>query len=61
MTFNSDTRLTDTLEREILAQALDNQYNYSPMRSIQNLVSKLIKLREKGLVARGNESVSQML
>jgi hypothetical protein len=60
MTFNSDTRLTDTLEREILAEALNSQYNYSPIRSIQKLVSKMIKLREKGLVARGNASVGQM-
>ena len=61
MKFNTDTRLTDTLEREILAQVLEDQYRFSPLRSIQKLVSKAAKLREKGLVARGNTAVATMM
>ena len=39
MQTTNTVRLTDALERDLLAKAIDQQFRFRPLRSIGNLVS----------------------
>jgi len=36
-----DTRLTDELERELMAQAIEEQFRFRPLKALTQLLSKL--------------------
>jgi hypothetical protein len=41
MTQNTSTRLTDTLERDLLAKAMENQFRFRPLRIISKFVNEI--------------------
>lgn len=38
MTYTTTTRLTDTLERDLLAQAMEDQFRFRPLRAVSKFV-----------------------
>jgi hypothetical protein len=38
MSYNSSTRLTDALERDLLAKAMQDQFRFRPLRAVSKLV-----------------------
>jgi predicted transcriptional regulator len=38
MTTHTSTRLTDALERDLLAKAMESQFRFHPLRAIKNFV-----------------------
>ena len=58
MQINQSTRLTDSLERELLAQALDEQFRPHPIRAVKKLVRGLVSFRNR---ARSKVSIDQMI
>jgi len=61
MNISHDSRLTDSLERELLAQAFEDHYRPHPIRAIGNLISKIKVLRENSLAIRGAGAIKQMV
>jgi hypothetical protein len=41
LNINSDTRLTDELERELMMQAIQEQFRPHPLRALKSLLAKL--------------------
>jgi hypothetical protein len=39
MTHNTSTRLTDALERDLLAKAMENQFRFRPLRAVSKFVN----------------------
>jgi hypothetical protein len=39
MTYNTSTRLTDALERDLLAKAMENQFRFRPLRAVSKFVN----------------------
>jgi hypothetical protein len=39
MTYNTSTRLTDALERDLLAKAIENQFRFRPLRAVSKFVN----------------------
>jgi hypothetical protein len=58
---NHDSRLTDSLERELLAQAFENQYRLHPIQAVAKLLAKFKKLKAYGLYAGDKDAISQMV
>lgn len=38
MTYNTSTRLTDALERDLLAKAMEDQFRFRPLRTVGKIV-----------------------
>jgi len=38
MTHNTSTRLTDALERDLLAKAMEDQFRFRPLRAVSKFV-----------------------
>lgn len=38
MTYNTSTRLTDSLERDLLAKAMEDQFRFRPLRTVGKIV-----------------------
>lgn len=38
MTYNTSTRLTDSLERDLLAKAMEDQFRFRPLRAVSKIV-----------------------
>lgn len=38
---SNDIRLTDSLERELMAQAIEDQFRFRPLASLKNLWTRL--------------------
>lgn len=47
MTYNSSTRLTDALERDLLAKAMEDQFRFRPFRSVSKLVTGIASFAAK--------------
>ncbi|NDY84160.1 hypothetical protein G3I67_13070 [Orrella sp. NBD-18] len=58
MQINHSSRLTDSLERELLANALDEQFRPHPIRTVKKLVRGLVSFRNR---ARSKVSIDQMI
>jgi hypothetical protein len=41
LNLNADTRLTDELERELMMQAIQEQFRPHPLRALKKLLAKL--------------------
>jgi len=41
MTYNTSTRLTDALERDLLAKAMEDQFRFRPFRTVSKFVSNI--------------------
>ncbi len=54
------TRLTDELERQLMMQAIEDQFRFKPLEALKNLFSKIAALlsRDKPAVRRTAESAS---
>jgi hypothetical protein len=58
MPINQSTRLTDSLERELFAQAIEEQLRPHPLRAVKKLIRSLVNFRDS---ARSNSSIHQMV
>jgi hypothetical protein len=58
MQINNTSRLTDTLERELLANAMEEQSRPHPIRSLSKLFNELVSFTE---MARAKTKMSQMV
>lgn len=41
ITVGKDTRLTDELERQLMAQAIEEQFRFKPLEALKKLFAKL--------------------
>ena len=58
MQINNTSRLTDTLERELLTHAIEEQSRSHPIRSLGKLFNGLVSFTAS---ARANNKLSQMV
>ncbi len=48
-----DIRLTDELERQLMMQAIEDQYRFKPLLALKNLFSKLFNAADVGQAPQG--------
>jgi len=53
ITAGKDIRLTDELERQLMMQAIEDQYRFKPMLALKDFLSKLFAAAESVKAARG--------
>ena len=58
MTYNTSIRLTDALERDLLAKAMENQFRFRPLRAIGIFLNDIASFFE---TARAQTSVRDMV
>jgi len=58
MKITNTTRMTDTLERELLAHAMEEQFRPHPLRAVGKLFNGLVSFRA---VAHAKTSMGQMI
>ncbi len=58
MKITNTTRLTDNLERELLAHAMEEQFRPHPLRAVGKLFNGLVKFTSS---ARAKTSMGQMI
>lgn len=58
MQINTTSRLTDSLERELLANAMEQQFQPHPLRAVKRMVRGLMAFRTS---ARAQVSMDQMI
>lgn len=58
MQINNTSRLTDTLEREILAHAMESQFHPHPIRAVGKLINRLVSFTAQ---ARAKTKMGQMI
>jgi|APCry1669189034_1035192.scaffolds.fasta_scaffold447261_1 hypothetical protein len=61
MNITNDSRLTDSLERELLAQAFDNQYRLHPVRALLSFIASMNGLKLMGLRSSDKAAIAQMV
>lgn len=47
MNYRNDLRLTDEIERQLLTQALEEQYRLRPFKALKNLILRLFKQQSR--------------
>lgn len=55
--FNSETRLTDSLERELIERAVHEQMYFSPAKALKSFFSELFSKADSKGSSRTTESV----
>jgi len=58
MTYNTPTRLTDALERDLLAKAMENQFRFRPLHAVGTFFNDIASFIA---TARAQTSVNEMV
>jgi hypothetical protein len=58
MPHNTSTRLTDTLERALLAKAMEDQFRFRPLRAVSKFIHGVASFAAS---ARANGKLSDMV
>ncbi len=61
MNIDSNTRLTDELERQLLEAAFEEQYRLQPVRFFKRLASALTEMSQNLVAARAKCSETQLV